>query len=66
MLSFPPATSTCTSLMSTIFRLALDIAQTPARQIAYIENTPMFVADRRGFWEFAALFTRTTGLRGRN
>jgi putative hydrolase of the HAD superfamily len=26
-----------------IFRLALDIAQTPARQIAYIENTPMFV-----------------------
>jgi putative hydrolase of the HAD superfamily len=26
-----------------IFRLALDIAQTPARQVAYIENTPMFV-----------------------
>lgn len=26
-----------------IFRLALDIAQVPARQIAYIENTPMFV-----------------------
>jgi putative hydrolase of the HAD superfamily len=26
-----------------IFRLALDIAQTPARQIAYIENTPVFV-----------------------
>lgn len=26
-----------------IFRLALDIAQTPARQIAYIENTAMFV-----------------------
>jgi putative hydrolase of the HAD superfamily len=26
-----------------IFRLALDIARTPARQIAYIENTPMFV-----------------------
>jgi putative hydrolase of the HAD superfamily len=26
-----------------IFRLALDIAQTPARQIVYIENTPMFV-----------------------
>ena len=26
-----------------IFRLALDIAQTPAQQIVYIENTPMFV-----------------------
>jgi putative hydrolase of the HAD superfamily len=26
-----------------IFRLALDIAQTPARQIVYIENTPLFV-----------------------
>ena len=25
-----------------IFRLALDIAQTPAGQIIYIENTPMF------------------------
>jgi putative hydrolase of the HAD superfamily len=26
-----------------IFRLALDIAQVPARQIVYIENTPLFV-----------------------
>jgi putative hydrolase of the HAD superfamily len=26
-----------------IFRLALDIAQVPARQIVYIDNTPMFV-----------------------
>lgn len=26
-----------------IFRLALDIAQTPALQVVYIENTPMFV-----------------------
>lgn len=26
-----------------IFRLALDIAQTPVEQIVYIENTPMFV-----------------------
>src|SRR5580658_8700042 len=26
-----------------IFRLALDIAQVPVRQIVYIENTPMFV-----------------------
>jgi putative hydrolase of the HAD superfamily len=26
-----------------IFRLALDIAQAPARQVVYLENTPMFV-----------------------
>jgi putative hydrolase of the HAD superfamily len=26
-----------------IYRLALDIAQTPVRQIIYIENTPLFV-----------------------
>ena len=26
-----------------IFRLALDIAQTPVQRVAYIENTPMFV-----------------------
>jgi putative hydrolase of the HAD superfamily len=26
-----------------IFRIALDIAQAPARQVVYIENTPMFV-----------------------
>src|SRR5665213_702532 len=26
-----------------IFRLALDIAQTPVRQVVYIEDTPMFV-----------------------
>ena len=26
-----------------IFRLALDIAQTPAQQVVYIEDTPMFV-----------------------
>ena len=26
-----------------IFRLALDLAQTPIRQVAYIDNTPMFV-----------------------
>jgi putative hydrolase of the HAD superfamily len=33
-----------------IFRLALDIAQVPARQVIYIENTPMFVqvAERLG------------------
>ncbi len=31
-----------------IFRLALDIAQTPAREIVYIENTPMFVQIAEG------------------
>jgi putative hydrolase of the HAD superfamily len=31
-----------------IFRLALDIAQTPARQVVYIENTPMFVEVAEG------------------
>ncbi len=31
-----------------IFRLALDLAQTPARQIVYVENTPMFVQVAEG------------------
>jgi len=31
-----------------IFRLALDITKTPARQIIYIENTPMFVQVAEG------------------
>jgi len=31
-----------------IFRLALDIAQVPIRQIVYIENTPMFVQVAEG------------------
>ena len=31
-----------------IFRLALDVAQTSARQIIYIENTPMFVQVAEG------------------
>ncbi len=31
-----------------IFRLALDIAQTPAQQVVYIENTPMFVQIAEG------------------
>jgi len=30
------------------FKLALDIAQTPARQIVYIENTPIFVQIAEG------------------
>lgn len=31
-----------------MFRLALEIAQTPARQVVYIENTPMFVQVAEG------------------
>ncbi len=31
-----------------IFRLALDITQTPAHQVLYIENTPMFVGIAEG------------------
>jgi putative hydrolase of the HAD superfamily len=31
-----------------IFRLALDIAQAPARRVVYIENTPMFVQIAEG------------------
>jgi putative hydrolase of the HAD superfamily len=31
-----------------IFRLALDIAQAPARQVVYVENTPMFIRIAEG------------------
>jgi putative hydrolase of the HAD superfamily len=31
-----------------IFRLALDIAQSPARQVVYLENTPMFAQIAEG------------------
>jgi putative hydrolase of the HAD superfamily len=31
-----------------IFRLALDMAQVPVRQVVYIENTPMFVQVAEG------------------
>jgi FMN phosphatase YigB (HAD superfamily) len=31
-----------------IFRLALDIAQTPARQVVFIDNTAMFVQVAEG------------------
>ncbi len=31
-----------------IFRIALDIAQAPARQVVYVENTPMFVQVAEG------------------
>ncbi len=33
---------------SDIFRLALDLAQVPARQVVYVENTPMFVQVAQG------------------
>ena len=45
---FPPALSTSASPTRSIFRLALDIAQAPARQVVYIENIPMFVQVAEG------------------
>jgi putative hydrolase of the HAD superfamily len=46
-----------------IFRLALDVAQTPARQIIYIENTPLFVQVAEGLGIRSILHTdyRSTG-----
>ena len=45
-----------------IFRLALDITQTPANQVLYIENTPMFVKIAEGLGIRSILHTdyRTT------
>jgi HAD superfamily hydrolase (TIGR01509 family) len=45
-----------------IFRLALDIAQTPAGQVVYIENTPMFAQVAEGLGIRSILHTdyRTT------
>ena len=45
-----------------IFRLALDITQAPARQVVYIENTPMFVQIAEGVGIRSILHTeyRTT------
>ena len=40
-----------------IFRLALDIAVTPAQQIVYIENTPMFVQIAEGLGIRGILYT---------
>ena len=40
-----------------IFRLALDIAQAPARQVVYIENTPMFVQVAEGLGIRSVLHT---------
>ncbi len=43
-----------------IFRLALDIAQAPARQVVYIENTPMFVRIAEGLGIRSILHTDYT------
>jgi putative hydrolase of the HAD superfamily len=43
-----------------IFRLALDIAQTPVQQIVYVENTPMFVQVAAGLGIRSILHTDYT------
>jgi putative hydrolase of the HAD superfamily len=40
-----------------IFRLALDIAQAPARQVLYVENTPLFVDVAEGLGIRSVLHT---------
>jgi putative hydrolase of the HAD superfamily len=40
-----------------LFRLALDIAQAPAGQVLYIENTPLFVEVAEGLWIRSILHT---------
>ena len=40
-----------------IFRLALDIAQAPARQVVYVDNTPMFVQIAEGLGIRSVLHT---------
>ncbi len=46
-----------------IFRLALDIAQTPARQIVYVENTAMFVQIAEGMGIRSILHTNCRSTR---
>jgi putative hydrolase of the HAD superfamily len=48
-----------------IFQLALDIAQTPARQVVYIENTPMFVQVAEGFGIRSILHTNYKSTRAK-
>jgi putative hydrolase of the HAD superfamily len=48
-----------------IFRLALDIAQTPARQVVYIENTLMFVQIAEDFGIRSILHTDTRSTRAK-
>src|SRR5579872_806885 len=46
-----------------IFRLALDIAQAPAQQVLYVENTPMFVQIAEGLGIRSILHTDYTSTR---
>jgi putative hydrolase of the HAD superfamily len=48
-----------------IFRLALDIAQAPARQVIYIENTPMFVQIAEGLGIRSILHTDYSSTRAK-
>lgn len=48
-----------------IFRLALDLAQTPARQIVYIENTALFVRLAEGLGIHGILHTNCQSTRAR-
>jgi putative hydrolase of the HAD superfamily len=48
-----------------IFRLALDIAQVPARQVVYIENTPMFVQVAEGLGIQSILHTNYKSTRAK-
>jgi putative hydrolase of the HAD superfamily len=46
-----------------IFRLALDLSQAPAREVLYIENTPMFVQIAQGFGIRCILHTNARSTR---
>ena len=48
-----------------IFKMALDIAQTPARQIVYVENTAMFVQIAKGMGIRGLLHTDYQSTRAR-
>jgi putative hydrolase of the HAD superfamily len=48
-----------------IFRLALDIAQVPAREVVYIENTPMFVEIAEGLGIGSILHTEYKSTRAK-
>jgi putative hydrolase of the HAD superfamily len=48
-----------------IYRLAIDIAQAPARQVVYIENTPMFVQVAEGLGIRSILHTDYSSTRAK-
>jgi putative hydrolase of the HAD superfamily len=48
-----------------IFRLALDVAHTPAQQVAYVENTPMFVRIATGLGIRSVLHTDCSSTRAK-